>query len=155
MNNQTEKYSAEPEMGLKIVNSLDDLMKVFIVRGIVFIEEQNVPYRIEMDEHELSALHILGEIDGEPIAAGRLRFLGDWAKLERIAVRREHRNRGYGHAVVDFMLDVARTKGYRKFKMHAQAHLCGFYARHGFQIRGELFKEADIDHYLMILEENA
>jgi len=155
MNNLQEKDPAKSANIFKIVDSLDDLIKVFIVRGIVFIAEQKVPYRIEMDEHELSALHILGERDGEPIAAGRLRFLGDWAKLERIAVRKEYRNRGYGHAIVDYMLNVARTKRYHKFKMHAQAYLCDFYARHGFQIRGELFKEADIDHYLMVWDEES
>lgn len=155
MNNRLENGPATSAAMFKIVDSLDELIKVFIVRGIVFIDEQKVPYRIEMDEHELSALHILGELDGEPIAAGRLRFLGKWAKLERIAVRKEHRNQGYGHAIVDYMLDVARTQGYHKFKMHAQAYLCDFYARHGFQVQGKLFKEADIDHYLMVREEES
>ncbi|MDO9548496.1 MAG: GNAT family N-acetyltransferase [Candidatus Marinimicrobia bacterium] len=138
----------------KTISTLDDLIKVFIVRGIVFMDEQNVPYDIEMDEHEYSALHILGEIDGEPVAAVRLRFLNDWAKLERIAVRKEYRNRGYGHDIVDFMLAVARERGYHKFKMHAQAHLCDYYANHGFNVQGPGFKEADIDHYLMVMEEN-
>ena len=138
----------------RIVKTLDELMKVFIVRGIVFIDEQEVPYSIEMDEHEYSALHILGEIENEPIAAGRLRFMNDWAKLERIAVRKEYRNRGYGHQLVDYMLSVARTRGYHKFRMHVQAHLRDYYGKHGFKVVGDLFKEADIDHYLMVMEEN-
>lgn len=138
----------------RTVSSLDDLIKVFIVRGIVFIDEQNVPYDTEMDEYEYSSLHILGEINGEPVAAARLRFINDWAKLERIAVRKEYRNRGYGHDIVEFMLALARQKGCRKFRMHAQAHLCEYYARHGFVAQGEKFKEADIDHYLMTLEDN-
>lgn len=137
----------------KIVTTLDDLIKVFIVRGIVFIDEQNVPFSIEMDEHEYGALHILGEIDGEPVAAGRLRFFSEWAKLERIAVRKEYRGRGYGHGIVNFMLDVAREKGFHKFKMHAQAHLRDYYRYHGFRVQGDKFKEADIDHYLMVMEE--
>lgn len=139
----------------KTVSTLDDLVKVFIIRGIVFIDEQNVPYIIEMDKHEYSALHILGEIDGEPMAAGRLRFLNGWAKLERIAVRKEFRNRGYGHDIVEFMLTLARERGYHKFKMHAQAHLRNYYARHGFNTLGEKFKEADIDHYVMVMEDTA
>ena len=53
----------------RIATNPDDLIKVFIVRGIVFLEEQNVPYAIEMDDYENSATHILGEIDGEPFAA--------------------------------------------------------------------------------------
>jgi predicted GNAT family N-acyltransferase len=137
----------------RIVSNQDELIKVFIVRGIVFIEEQRVPYEIEMDEYENSALHILGEKDGQPIAAGRLRFLGDWAKLERIAVRLLFRNQGIGHAIVDYMLQVARERGFCKFKMHAQSHLLDFYSKHGFRAVGDMFKEADIDHYLMIMED--
>jgi len=137
----------------KIVQSLDDLIKVFIIRGIVFMDEQAVPYSIEMDKHEYSALHILGEIDGEPVAAGRLRFIKDWAKLERIAVRKDYRKRGYGHDIVEFMLSIARERGYHKFKMHAQSHLREYYGAHGFKVAGDMFKEADIDHYLMVMED--
>jgi predicted GNAT family N-acyltransferase len=137
----------------KIVISMDDLIKAFMVRAIVFIEEQNVAYMEEVDEHEFSALHILGEMDGEPMAAGRIRFLGEWAKLERIAVRRGWRGREYGHQLVEYMLMVARERGYTKFKMHAQAHLEAFYGTHGFTRKGEMFQEAKIDHYLMIRED--
>lgn len=137
----------------RIATTSDDLIKVFIVRGIVFLEEQNVPYAIEMDEHEATATHILGEIDGEPVAAGRIRFIKDFAKLERIAVRKTFRGKGYGHQIVDFMLDIARTHGYKKFTLHAQAHLRAFYEQHGFRISGELFQEANIDHFPMQRED--
>ncbi len=137
----------------KIVTTLDDLIKTFTVRAIVFIEEQHVAYREEVDEHEYSALHLLGEIDGEPVACGRIRFLGEYAKLERIAVRKAFRGRGIGHLLVEYMLNVAREKGFKKFKMHAQAHLVDFYAAHGFVRQGEMFKEANIDHYLMTKED--
>lgn len=135
---------------LKVVENFDELIKVFIVRGIVFIEGQDVPYRIEKDRHELEAQHILGEIDDEPVGAGRIRYLEDYAKLERIAVRKNYRGNGFGHRIVDYMLQIAQTMGFFKYKMHAQAHLTDFYAEHGFETRGYLFKEADIDHYLMV-----
>ncbi|MCK4715421.1 MAG: GNAT family N-acetyltransferase [Candidatus Marinimicrobia bacterium] len=138
----------------KIVTNPDDLIKVFIIRGIVFMDEQKVAYSIEMDEYEYSALHILGEINGEPVAAGRIRFIGEWAKLERIAVRKEFRNHGYGHKIVEYMLQIARERGFRKFKMHAQSHLCEYYTKHGFKVTGKMFKEANIDHFLMVLKDN-
>ncbi|MCF7885179.1 MAG: GNAT family N-acetyltransferase [Candidatus Marinimicrobia bacterium] len=143
----------ESNLKIKIVKNLNELIKVFIVRGIVFIEEQNVSYSIEKDEHELESQHILAEMNNEPIGAGRIRYIEDYAKLERIAVRKNYRGNGYGHRIVDFMMQTARKNGFCKFKMHAQAHLIDFYAEHGFETRGEKFKEADIDHYLMIKEE--
>ena len=135
---------------LKIVRTQDELLKAFSVRGIVFVEEQGCPYAIEMDGLDYTALHILGEQDGEPFAVGRLRFLGPYAKLERIGVRRAYRGSGWGHRLVDFMLAVARDQGYARYKMHAQAHLVEYYRAHGFEPRGDLFVEAGIDHYLMV-----
>jgi predicted GNAT family N-acyltransferase len=136
-----------------IIGSWDDLIKVLIVRGIVFVEEQHVPYGEEIDAHELEALHVLGELEGEPVAAGRIRFLDDCAKLERIAVRDRYRGRGIGRQLVEYLMAVARERGFRRFKMHAQAHLRDFYGRHGFTAVGPMFKEAGIDHYLMIRQD--
>ncbi len=139
-----------PNKMFKVVTNLEDLIKAFIVRGIVFIEEQGVPYRIERDEHDFSATHILGEIDGEPFAAGRIRTVGEYAKLERVAIRKSYRGKGLGHKLTEFMMTVAKEQGFRKFKVHAQSYLKDFYQKHGFEIVGDMFKEAGIDHYLMI-----
>jgi predicted GNAT family N-acyltransferase len=132
---------------------VDDLIKAFIVRGIVFMDEQHVSYREEVDEHEHAAVHILGELDGEPIAAGRIRFLGSFAKLERLALRKEYRGRGYRSELLRFAMDVARDSGYSTFKLHAQVTAQPFYLKHGFTIRGDTFLEADIEHCLMVREE--
>ena len=137
----------------KIVTTLDELIKAYTVRAVVFIGEQKCPYHEEIDEHEYSCIHIIGEVDGEPIAAARIRFPGRYAKLERIAVRKEWRGQGLGHQLVDYMLAECRARGYSSFRMHAQAHLTDFYAEHGFIKQGDIFDEAGIDHYLMVLDE--
>ena len=137
----------------RIARSLDDLVKVYIVRAIVFMEEQQIGFQEEMDEHEHSAVHILGEIEGEPVAAGRIRFLGDSAKLERLAVRKAYRGKGFGRELLAFMVATAQAGGFRRFHLHAQVTVAAFYARQGFTIRGESFPEAGIEHYLMRKEQ--
>jgi predicted GNAT family N-acyltransferase len=137
----------------RIARSMDDLIKVFVVRGIVFLDEQRVSYREEMDEHEHAAIHILGEIDGEPVAAGRIRFLDAFAKLERLAVRKPYRGNGYGDQLMRFAMEVARDRGFSKFRLNAQVAVRDFYARHGFQVCGENFMEANIEHCPMIRED--
>lgn len=72
----------------EVITNQDDLTKVFIIRGIVFIEEQGVLYKIERDAYDYSAIHILGEDNGEPFAAGRIRVHGEYAKLKRVAIRK-------------------------------------------------------------------
>ncbi len=134
----------------KIVSTQDELDRALLVRGIVFIEDNAIPYRVERDRHDFSAIHVLGEENGEPVAAARIRVVDGFAKLERIAVRRAYRGKNIGHGITDFLISVARSAGIRKCKLHAQSHLVDFYRAHGFEKVGELFQEAGIDHYLMI-----
>jgi len=48
------------------------------------------------------------------------------------------------------MITVAKERGFQKYKVHAQLYLKDFYQKHGFEVIGDMFKEAGIDHYLMI-----
>lgn len=134
----------------KICETWGDVTKCIAVRAIVFCGEQGISYKLEQDEHDVGALHILGEIDGEPVAAGRLRLFADYAKLERVAVRQPWRGRKLGHQLTEYMLDAARERGYVCFKLGAQVHLRAFYESHGFQVSGEQFLDADIWHWPMI-----
>jgi len=134
----------------RVVQDDEDLLKVLVVRGIVFIEEQGVDWEGEIDEFENDAVHVLGESGGQPVAAGRLRLLdGGWAKLERIAVRKAWRGRGYAHGMVQVLLDEARSRGAARAKLHAQVYLEDFYTAYGFVREGEVFDECGIDHILM------
>ena len=138
---------------IRQVQTREDLWKVLIVRGIVFIEEQKVDWEGEIDEHEDSCTHFLGEVDGQPVAAGRLRRLPDGSlKLERIAVRPAWRGQGLARGMVLAMLEVAAQRGVTTLKLHAQVYLEDFYASFGFRTEGDIFRECNIDHILMIRE---
>lgn len=136
----------------KVCENFDEVLKCIAVRCIVFCGEQNISYLLERDEHDAGALHILGTVDDEPVAAGRLRYLNGYAKLERIAVRAPWRDKSYGLGITQFMIDTAKTQGFTVFKLNAQSHLETFYAKLGFQACGEHFIEADIDHCPMKLQ---
>lgn len=138
-------------LDIRLTQSSADFRKVIVVRGIVFIEEQGVPYDGEVDEYEESAVHVLGELAGEPVAAGRLRFLDDGqCKLERIAVRPAWRGQGIAKAMVAFLMEEATRRGAENLKLHAQVHLEDFYKGFGFRRDGGIFDECGIDHVLMV-----
>ncbi|NLW82280.1 MAG: GNAT family N-acetyltransferase [Desulfovibrionales bacterium] len=130
-----------------------ELIRVFMVRAIVFMEEQGISCRDEMDEHDDASIHVLGEVCGEPVACGRIRFLGDRALLQRLAVRRAWRGQGHGSALLRFMLDECRRNGFHRFTLRAQTQACHFYMRHGFSVCGQEFDEAGIPHLPMLLDE--
>lgn len=135
---------------IKVAKSNDELIKAFLVRGIVFMGEQNCPYFLEFDGEDFSATHIIGLKNDEPLAAARIRFLGEYAKVERLCVRQEFRRRGIGGQMTKFALGHAESIGYSIINVHAQTHLEEFYNNFGFHPVGNIFKEAGIDHRLMI-----
>jgi len=139
---------------IRIVKSDEDILKVMVVRGIVFIEEQGVDWEGEIDEFETRSIHFLGECDGQPVAAGRLRMLPEGiAKVERVAVRPAWRGQGYARRMVEAILAEASRQKVSKFKLHAQVYLEDFYASFGFQRQGGIFSECGIDHILMTRED--
>jgi len=137
----------------RVVAGDSDLLAAYCVRSIVFVGEQACPFAEEFDGLDAGATHIVGSQDGEPVAAARLRAVDGWAKLERIAIVPRLRGRGLAHVLVEFLLATARAGGFRRFKMHAQTHLEALYAQHGFARRGDIFREAGIDHIVMVRED--
>lgn len=73
-----------------------DLNHAFSIRTKVFVEEQNVPKDLEIDEWEEKAIHFLAWENELPIGTCRLRFVDQFtAKVERVAVLKEKKkNRG-------------------------------------------------------------
>lgn len=71
----------------------------------------------------------------------------DFTNLERVAVREPYRGKGLGHKLAEFMISVAKEQGFKKYKVPAQVYLAEFYRKHGFEIVGDMFNEAGIDHF--------
>ena len=130
----------------------ENLEKAFAIRKEVFVIEQNCPPDLEY-EFEEDCTHFLLKENGKAIVASRHRKTKKGMKLERFAVLKEHRKKGVGHKILQFMLDDLKYfKG--KIYMHAQVDVIPFYEKMGFVKEGELFEEANIMHYKMNLKRN-
>jgi len=128
----------DPEGPIKVdvARSLDEIMAVLAVRSIVFMDEQRCPYNEEFDGNDFAgATHLLVRVGGEPAGTMRLRWFASFAKLERLAVKREHRGGPASSALIAAGMDLARRKGYRKILGHVQTHLISFWGRFGCRIR--------------------
>jgi predicted GNAT family N-acyltransferase len=123
------------------------------VRETVFVEEQGVDPELEYDEHDETALHVVG-YDGErPVAAARLRPYDEAetvGKVERVAVCAARRGEGWGRTVMDAVHDAARGRGYDRLRLHAQTRVEGFYAALDYETVGDEFEEAGIPHVAMV-----
>ena len=119
------------------------------VRFAVFVEEQQVPAEIELDEFDPLSVHALAfDAQGRVLGTGRL--LPD-GHIGRMAVLRQARGAGVGSALLQALMDAARTRGDREVLLSAQTHAIPFYERFGFIVEGEEYDDAGIPHRMMRL----
>jgi predicted GNAT family N-acyltransferase len=117
------------------------------IRFTVFVQEQNVPPEIEMDEHDAHCVHALA-FDGANHAIGTARLLPD-GHIGRMAVLREWRGKGAGSLILAALIARAKQRGDKAVVLSAQIHAIAFYQRHGFAAEGEVYLEAGIRHQQM------
>ncbi len=135
------------------IKTKDELQTAFDIRVVVFVEEQKVPIREELDQFEDESVHLLGFYDSVPCATCRWRFTNNGAILERFAVLKEFRGQKIGSALVTACIEsIENHPEYTDQVMYLNAQLeaIPLYAKHGFQGDGELFFECDIKHQKMI-----
>ncbi|RYG72129.1 GNAT family N-acetyltransferase [Lentibacillus lipolyticus] len=126
-----------------------DIDDAYSIRTIVFVDEQHVPPEVEIDEYDPEAIHLIGYENEEPIAASRVRFTGDFGKLERICVLQNQRGKSRGSQMIEEMENIIKQNGYQKAKLNAQTHAIKFYERLGYEVISDEFMDAGIPHVTM------
>ena len=136
---------------------LDDLApravyEMLRLRSEVFVVEQACAY-LDPDGKDLhpGARHLLGRArDGELVAYLRLLPPGvsyDEASFGRVVTSPRHRGQGLGDALVREALRCAdRLWPGAPLRIGAQAHLTGYYGKHGFVVDSDEYDEDGIPH---------
>jgi predicted GNAT family N-acyltransferase len=146
--------SQKGEASVTIARSMEDMMRVMTLRGAVYMAEQDCPYEEEFDGNDFSATHLIGYIGNEPAACLRIRYFADFAKIERLAVRKEFRKTRLAFQLVRAGIELCRVKGYRRLYGHAQKRLVNFWSRFGFRTfdGGRELVFSDFDYVEMLLD---
>lgn len=149
-------HASAPKAALTVTvaRSMEDLMRIASVRSAVYIAEQDCPYEEEFDGNDLAATHLIGYVGHEPAGCLRIRCFADFAKLERLAVRREFRNTRLSFVLVRAAIELCRVKGYQRLYGHAQKRLVNFWGRFGFKTfeSGRELVFSDFDYVEMVLD---
>lgn len=131
---------------------LDDLYDLLRLRAEVFVVEQRCPY-LDPDgkDRHPDAEHLLGrDDDGMLVAYARLLPPGlsfAEASFGRVVTAPALRGRGLGDALVaEALRQMARRWPDSDIRIGAQAHLLGYYGKHGFQVCSDEYLEDDIPH---------
>jgi predicted GNAT family N-acyltransferase len=118
-------------VSIRIARDLNDLMVITAIRSAVYLAEQDCPIDEEFDGNDMVAAHLIALVGDEPAACLRVRFFGEFAKVERLAVRHQFRRTRVSFKLVQASIDYVRRKGFKKIYGQAQDRLVNFWAHFG------------------------
>ncbi|HZC15354.1 MAG TPA: hypothetical protein VE309_01195 [Caulobacteraceae bacterium] len=140
-------------MKVTVASTFSDLLEVTTIRALVYMGEQTCPFDEEFDGNDFAgATHLILRAGREPVGVVRMRWFAGFAKLERLAIRKEYRGGPGLMMLARAAFDLAERKGYRTLMGHAQLRLTPFWKRHfGGWVRPDrpLFSFSDYDYVEM------
>lgn len=140
---------ADPRFHVTPADWRADFDALRVIRETVFVAEQRVRIEEEWDDADPHCAHVLArDAEGAPVGTARMEPSG---KIGRMAVLPDWRRHGVGAAMLQTLLDLARSRRLTEVRCHAQVTAIEFYRRFGFEPVGERFMEAGIEHQLMCL----
>ncbi|KYQ93997.1 hypothetical protein DLAC_04892 [Tieghemostelium lacteum] len=135
------------------------------IRYDVFVIEQQCPEEEEWDEYDESSVHLLLKVNDQPVGASRWRKISylkyggkidtDAVKMERFAIYKDFRGKGYGSELVKQALkrvfQDTQELSIPLFLINAQQYVEKFYQSLGFETDQSIpiFYEANIPHVRM------
>ena len=142
------KVQAPPQPSIRVmaVTSADQLEQVRAIRAVVFMGEQKCPYAEEFDGNDCCATHVLGYVGDEPAGCARIRYFGDFAKIERLSVLSQYRRTKLKYRIVEFVEDLVRQKGFNLIYGHPQKRILGFWTKLGYEVVNRNFDFHYSDH---------
>ena len=78
------------ELKIKAVDTSNEYQDVLKIRKKVFIDEQKISEKIEIDSNEKSSNYVIALINNTAVGTARWRDDGSNVKLERFAVTKEY-----------------------------------------------------------------
>ncbi|MEL6930788.1 MAG: GNAT family N-acetyltransferase [Cyanobacteria bacterium J06600_6] len=129
----------------------DQTAEIKEIRTQVFQYEQGISADLEFDGLDADAVHLLAYLNKNAVATARIRAIANnCAKIERLAVLSKYRHQGIGTQLMQSALSAIAKQGKRSAVVHAQTYIASLYTSLGFELVGEEFSEAGINHVKMI-----
>ncbi|MFA7110635.1 MAG: GNAT family N-acetyltransferase [Bacilli bacterium] len=142
------------DLSLKPVLSKEDALIMAKIRTDVFLIEQSVPPQDEFDGSDEGQEHLLIYKDQTPIGAIRYTFDEErLVHLSRICTLKQYRGFGYTKKALSFLIEMLLAKtNPLTFTLGAQFQALGFYEKVGFKKVGDVYLDANIPHFKMVLK---
>jgi predicted GNAT family N-acyltransferase len=109
------------------------------IRYAVFIESENPPAGIELDDDDAQCLHAIAfEEGGAGVGTARLHADG---RIGRLVTAKDWRRRGVGEVLLQALIEEARRRGLAAVTVEGSLQAAEFYRTHGFAAEGKVYKD--------------
>lgn len=137
---------------IRVLKSEKEHSLGFKLRTEVFVNEQNVPKELELDEKDNSehTIHIGYFKDDKLIGVARLIDMDkDIIHIGRVAIDKNHRGEGIGYKLILGCEDIAKKVLNKDFtiELGAQLYAENFYKKLGYnRVNDNIYIDAGIEH---------
>ena len=135
-------------MRIVVAKTQKELLDNVLVRGKVFVVEQEIDWDIEFDGLDDICILFTAYIGELPVGAARLYK----NKVGRVATLKEYRKKGIASMIMSKIEEYALQNNIKLLKLNAQLQVKDFYLHLGYKPEGDIFQEANIDHIKMTKE---
>ena len=135
----------------KLVENEEELRGANEVRRQVFVIEQGIAEGLVFDKSEdVDEINVVVKDENSVIGTARVVFpVENTAKIERMAVLENYREKGVGKGIISFLNEELKRRKITHIVLHAQYQVIDFYRACGFRESGLPFEEAGIRHVKM------
>ncbi|MBC7907051.1 MAG: GNAT family N-acetyltransferase [Rhodospirillaceae bacterium] len=124
------------QIQVAIASGFDEMVQAIAIRSAVYVGEKGWSFKEEWDGNDFTCTHLLAKVGGESAGTLRIRYFGDFVKVERLAVLPHFRQKRYGRKGVafelgDYAIDFCLKKGFRRIYGHALEELVPFWQKIG------------------------
>lgn len=133
----------------KIIFKWNDDIKMedcFYIREQVFCCEQNISKEDEIDGIDDECEQVVGFVNDNPVATGRIVLKDDGHHLGRISVLKEFRGNGFATLLVEEMISHLKNQGIEEIYLSSQLYVKKLYEKIGFKPFGEIYLDCEIEH---------
>ena len=99
-------------INVNLVTSTKEKNICFSIRREVFIVEQRIDEKVEMDDNNFESNSFIASINKTYVGTARCRSTKNGIKLERFAVLKPFRGSGVGKSLIMFMLRYLKKEKY-------------------------------------------
>lgn len=126
-------------ISVRIARTPDEYAMAMAIRAAVFLgEEDEITYQDEFDGNDQVATHLIAFVGDDPAGVIRIRWFADFARYERLGVRRRYRSYKLLKTLVRAAMELSRQKGYRIASGKARGDaVVRFWERQGGHVCGE------------------